>query len=179
WQQSRGGLKVAINISGRQFSHPGFLDSVARAIEESSVAPSLIELEFTESVIMGKADRNVDALRALKEMGVQLAIDDFGTGYSSLSYLKHFPIDAIKIDRSFIAELDSNSDDVAITEAIISLAHSLKLKVVAEGVENEAQLQFLRARHCDGAQGYYFAAPMPAEGLWERMSSGSGQDSAA
>ncbi|HJV66786.1 MAG TPA: EAL domain-containing protein [Geomonas sp.] len=177
WQESCCGLKVAINISGRQFSHPGFLSTVARVIGESGVAPSLIELELTESVIMGKADRNVDALRALKEMGVRLAIDDFGTGYSSLSYLKHFPIDAIKIDRSFIAELDGNSDDAAITEAIISLAHSLKLKVVAEGVEDEAQLQFLRARHCDCAQGYYFAEPMSAEELWERLA--AGQESAA
>jgi EAL domain-containing protein (putative c-di-GMP-specific phosphodiesterase class I) len=161
WRDTHGELKVAVNISGRQFSHPDFLDTVARIVRESGIDPSSLELEFTESVIMEKADRNVKSLQALKEMGVHLSIDDFGTGYSSLSYLKHFPIDAIKIDRSFIAEVASSSDDAAIAEAIISMAHTLKLQVVAEGVETEAQLQFLRERGCDGAQGFFFAAPMP------------------
>jgi EAL domain-containing protein (putative c-di-GMP-specific phosphodiesterase class I) len=111
-------------------------------------------------VIMEKAEKNIDALRALKKTGVQLSIDDFGTGYSSLSYLKHFPIDVIKIDRSFIADVEHDNDDAAITEAIISMAHSLKLRVIAEGVETEGQLQFLRERNCDEAQGYYLAFPM-------------------
>jgi len=155
-------LKVAVNISGRQFRQPKFLETVARIICETGVAPGLLELEFTESVIMEKADKNIDALRTLKGMGVCLSIDDFGTGYSSLNYLKHFPIDAIKIDRSFIADVDCNSDDAAITEAIISMAHSLKLRVIAEGVENGRQLQFLRERNCDEVQGYYLALPMPA-----------------
>jgi len=165
WAELQGELKVAVNISGRQLRQPDFVQTVARVMAETGVAPRCLELEFTEGVIMEKADKNIDALRALKEMGVRLSIDDFGTGYSSLSYLKHFPIDAIKIDRAFIADVESNSDDAAITEAIISLAHSLKLKVIAEGVENAAQLQFLKERACDEAQGYYLALPMPAAEL--------------
>ena len=158
-------LKVAVNISGWQFRQPDFLQTVARIIAETGVAPCSLELEFTESVIMERADKNIDALRALKLMGVRLSIDDFGTGYSSLNYLKHFPIDAIKIDRSFIAELVCNSDDAAIAEAIISMAHSLKLQVIAEGVENSAQLHFLTERSCDEAQGFLLAVPMPAAGF--------------
>jgi len=160
WAQGGGPLKVAVNISGRQLRQPDFLQTVQRVICDSGVAPSSLELEFTEGVIMEKAEKNIDALLALKRMGLRLSIDDFGTGYSSLNYLKHFPIDAIKIDRSFIAEVECNSDDAAITEAIISMAHSLKLKVIAEGVENEAQLQFLQDRNCDEAQGFYLARPM-------------------
>jgi EAL domain-containing protein (putative c-di-GMP-specific phosphodiesterase class I) len=122
---------LAVNISGNQFSQPDFLQTVRNIIQETGVEPGSLELEFTESVIMEKADKNIGILRALKEMGVQLSIDDFGTGYSSLNYLKHFPIDTIKIDRSFIAEVSSNNDDAAITEAIIYMAHSLNLNVIA------------------------------------------------
>ncbi|HBA89357.1 MAG TPA: hypothetical protein DCZ75_15630 [Geobacter sp.] len=161
WGEACRDLKVAVNISGRQFRQPDFLQTVARIVAETGVRPSSLELEFTESVIMERADNNIDSLQALKRMGVRLSIDDFGTGYSSLNYLKHFPIDAIKIDRSFIAEV-TNGDDAAIADAIISMAHSLKLRVVAEGVENAAQLDFLSERRCDEAQGYYFARPMPA-----------------
>ena len=135
---------------------------MARVVSETCLAPGSLELEFTESVIMEKADKNIDALRALKQMGVRLSIDDFGTGYSSLNYLKHFPIDTIKIDRSFIADVDCNNDDAAITQAIISLAHSLNLRVIAEGVENGEQLHFLRERGCDEVQGFYLARPMSA-----------------
>lgn len=165
WAHEYGDLKVAVNISGRQLRQPDFLQTVARIIGETRVAPGLLELEFTEGVIMEKAEKNIDALLALKRMGLRLSIDDFGTGYSSLNYLKHFPIDVIKIDRSFIAEVACNSDDAAIAEAIISMAHSLKLKVIAEGVENEAQLRFLRERNCDEAQGFYLALPMSAPEL--------------
>jgi diguanylate cyclase (GGDEF)-like protein/PAS domain S-box-containing protein len=165
WAQGYGGVKVAVNISGKQLRQPDFLQTVARIIQETGVSPCSLELEFTESVIMEKADKNIDALRALKQMGLELSIDDFGTGYSSLNYLKHFPIDTIKIDRSFIAEVDCNNDDAAIAEAIISMAHSLKLKVLAEGVENQAQLHFLRERNCDQAQGFYLASPMSAPEL--------------
>ncbi|QWV98429.1 EAL domain-containing protein [Geomonas nitrogeniifigens] len=163
WDGVCPGLKVAVNISGRQFRQPDFLQTVASVIEETGVRPSSLELEFTESVIMERAEKNIDALQALKKMGVRLSIDDFGTGYSSLNYLKHFPIDAIKIDRSFIADLVTDSDDAAIAEAIISMAHSLKLKVIAEGVESDDQLDFLADRRCDEAQGFYFAPPMPGE----------------
>jgi diguanylate cyclase (GGDEF)-like protein/PAS domain S-box-containing protein len=160
WAEAYGGIKVAVNVSGRHFRQPDFLQTVARVLEKTGVAASLLEMEFTESVIMEKADKNIDALKELKGMGIHLSIDDFGTGYSSLNYLKHFPIDTIKIDRSFIAEVECNSDDAAITEAIISMAHSLKLNVVAEGVENEAQLQFLRERDCDAGQGFLLARPL-------------------
>jgi diguanylate cyclase (GGDEF)-like protein/PAS domain S-box-containing protein len=158
-------LKVAVNISGRQFSQPDFLQTVGGILAETGTDPGNLELEFTESVIMEKADKNITTLRALKQMGIQLSIDDFGTGYSSLNYLKHFPIDTIKIDRSFIADVTANSDDAAITEAIISMAQSLHLKVIAEGVENHEQLRFLVRRRCDEVQGYYLAVPMSAQDL--------------
>ena len=158
-------LKVAVNISGRQFSQPDFLHTVGRITGETGAQPGSLELEFTESVIMEKADKNISTLRALKKMGFQLSIDDFGTGYSSLNYLKHFPIDTIKIDRSFIADVNFNSDDAAITEAIISMAHSLNLNVIAEGVENREQLRFLGQRNCDEVQGFYLASPMSAHDL--------------
>jgi diguanylate cyclase (GGDEF)-like protein/PAS domain S-box-containing protein len=158
-------LKVAVNISGKQFSQPDFLQTIGSIIRETGVAPGSVELEFTESIIMEKADKNINTLRALKEMGVQLSIDDFGTGYSSLNYLKHFPIDTIKIDSSFIADVNSNNDDAAITEAIISMAHSLNLNVIAEGIENHEQLHFLGQRNCDEVQGFYLALPMSAHDL--------------
>jgi diguanylate cyclase (GGDEF)-like protein/PAS domain S-box-containing protein len=163
--QGHHDLKVAVNISGRQFSQPDFLQTVGNLVKESGVVPGCLELEFTESVIMEKADKNIKTLRALKEMGIRLSIDDFGTGYSSLNYLKHFPIDTLKIDRSFIADVIVNNDDAAITEAIISMAHSLKLKVIAEGVEHREQLHFLQLRNCDEVQGYYLARPMSASDL--------------
>jgi diguanylate cyclase (GGDEF)-like protein/PAS domain S-box-containing protein len=165
WAERYGELKVAVNISGRQMRQPDFLQTVERIICQTGVAPCSLELEFTEGVIMEKAEKNIDTLLALKKIGLRLSIDDFGTGYSSLNYLKHFPIDAIKIDRSFIAEVECNSDDAAITEAIICMAHSLKLKVIAEGVENQAQLQFLKDRDCDEAQGFFLALPMSAHEL--------------
>jgi len=165
WAERYGELKVAVNISGRQMRQPDFLQTVERIICETGVAPRSLELEFTEGVIMEKAEKNIDTLLALKKVGLRLSIDDFGTGYSSLNYLKHFPIDAIKIDRSFIAEVECNSDDAAITEAIICMAHSLKLKVIVEGVENQAQLQFLKDRQCDEAQGFFLALPMSAHEL--------------
>lgn len=165
WAERYGELKVAVNISGRQMRQPDFLQTVERIICETGVAPCSLELEFTEGVIMEKAEKNIDTLLALKKIGLRLSIDDFGTGYSSLNYLKHFPIDAIKIDRSFIADVESDSDDAAITEAIICMAHSLKLKVIAEGVENNAQLQFLKDRRCDEAQGFFLALPMSAHEL--------------
>jgi EAL domain-containing protein (putative c-di-GMP-specific phosphodiesterase class I) len=158
-------LKVAVNISGLQFKHPDFLAILEKIIRETGVDPGALELEFTESVVMENADRTITTLQSLKKMGIQLSIDDFGTGYSSLSYLKHFPIDRIKIDRSFVADVNRSKDDAAIVEAIISMAHSLKLKVVAEGVEDSDQLYFLKARDCDEVQGYYLAKPMSAEAL--------------
>ena len=169
WSDQNDSLKVAVNISGKQLRQPDFLNTVERIVRETGVSPSLLELEFTESVIMEKADKNIDTLLALKWMGFSLSIDDFGTGYSSLNYLKHFPIDAIKIDRSFIKEVECNADDAAIAEAIISMAHTLKLKVVAEGVENGRQLLFLQKHNCDEAQGFYLALPMTGADLTDYL----------
>jgi diguanylate cyclase (GGDEF)-like protein/PAS domain S-box-containing protein len=164
-----GELKMAVNISGLQFRQPGFMDMVGKIIRETGIEPEALELEFTESVVMEHADKTIDTLRGLKKMGLRLSIDDFGTGYSSLSYLKHFPIDRIKIDRSFVADLDHSRDAAAIVEAIIFLAHSLNLKVVAEGVETSAQLHFLKTRNCDEVQGFHLAMPMSAEDIVGNM----------
>jgi len=158
-------VKMAVNISGKQFRQPDFLEMIEGIIRETDIAPGTLELEFTESVVMEKADKTINTLRSLKKMGVHLSIDDFGTGYSSLNYLKHFPIDRIKIDRSFVTDVNCSNDDAAIVEAIISMAHSLNLKVIAEGVENKSQMDFLVARECNEVQGFYLAKPMTADEL--------------
>ncbi|MBT9528385.1 MAG: EAL domain-containing protein [Rhizobacter sp.] len=154
--------RLAINISARQFQHPKLLETLAQALTEHRVEASRLELEITESVLMNDADSVVETLRALKAMGLGISIDDFGTGYSSLSYLKRFPIDTLKIDGSFVREVDTDSDDAAITRAIIALAHSLGVAVVAECVEHAGQLAFLAEHGCEYYQGYYFSPPVPA-----------------
>jgi diguanylate cyclase (GGDEF)-like protein/PAS domain S-box-containing protein len=158
-------IKVAVNISGKQLKQPEFIEMLTGIIQESGVDPRSLELEFTESVIMENVERTIEKLAALKLMGVQLSIDDFGTGYSSLNYLKHFPVDRIKIDRSFVTDMNSCNDDAAIVEAIITMAQRLKLKVLAEGVENSDQLHYLTGLGCDEVQGFYLAMPMPADAL--------------
>ncbi|HKZ17423.1 MAG TPA: EAL domain-containing protein [Geobacteraceae bacterium] len=162
-------LKVAINISGQQLRQPGFLKMVEKIIRGTGIDPEVIELEFTESVLMDHADRNIQILRNLKKMGMQLSVDDFGTGYSSLSYLKNFPIDKIKIDRSFIKDVTESTDNLMIVKAIISLAESLNLKVIAEGVENREQLDILKKLGCHEVQGFYLAEPMCLENLTEML----------
>jgi diguanylate cyclase (GGDEF)-like protein/PAS domain S-box-containing protein len=162
-------LMMAVNISGKQMKHPKFLEMLTAIIEETGVNPNKLELEFTESVIMENVENTVETFRQLKEMGIKLSIDDFGTGYSSLNYLKHFPVDRIKIDRSFVADVYSNESDAAIIEAIVSLAQSLSLRVVAEGVENSDQLHSITELGCDEVQGYYLAMPMHAEALAEKL----------
>ena len=163
-------MRMAINISGHQFKQPSFVSVIDSILRENPIDPTFLEFELTESVIMDKAEKTTSTLKDIKDRGINLSIDDFGTGYSSLSYLKHFPIDRIKIDRSFIADITSNRDEAVIVDTIIAIARSLNLKVVAEGVENREQLDFLRARKCGEAQGYYFAEPMPAASLenWMR-----------
>jgi diguanylate cyclase (GGDEF)-like protein/PAS domain S-box-containing protein len=158
-------MKVGVNISGFQFRQPDFLEIIEAIIQDTGIEPEVLDLEFTESVIMGNACKTIDTLRSLKKMGVRLSIDNFGTGYSSLSYLKHFPMDRIKIDRSFVADVNNSKSDATIVEAIISMAHSLNVKVTAEGVENSEQLNFLAERNCDEVQGYYLRRPMSAEDL--------------
>ena len=163
WQRAGlGAVRVAVNLSARQFYQQDLLSTIASVLEETGIAPHLLELELTESMMMNDVEHAVDILRRLKSMGVHLSIDDFGTGYSSLSYLKRFPIDLLKIDQSFVRDITSDPDDAAIVLSIISLAHSLRLRVIAEGVETEAQLGYLQRHGCDFMQGYYFSRPLPA-----------------
>ena len=164
WQEA--GLTpvpIAVNLSAKQFHQQDIAAMVMRALLEFGVDPHLLELEITESAAMHDAKVTTATLHKLKALGVRIAIDDFGTGYSSLSYLKRFPIDSLKIDRSFVTELPGNQEDASIAQAVITMAHALRLKVVAEGVENEAQLEFLAEHTCDEMQGYYFSRPMAAE----------------
>jgi diguanylate cyclase (GGDEF)-like protein/PAS domain S-box-containing protein len=159
---------VAINLSARQFQHKDLEGSVRRILENTGTSPALIQFEITESLLMDDPDGATRTLRALHAAGLKLSIDDFGTGYSSLAYLKRFPLDALKIDRAFVRDVAEDVDDAAITVAIIGLAHSLGLQVVAEGVETEAQLRFLSGHGCDEMQGFYFSRPVDAlvcEGL--------------
>jgi EAL domain-containing protein (putative c-di-GMP-specific phosphodiesterase class I) len=144
---------------------------IERVLGETGLAPSLLELELTESMLMHHAEETVTILTRLDEMGVHLAIDDFGTGYSSLSYLKRFPIHSLKIDRSFVRDISTDPDDAAIVTAIVAMARSLNLSVTAEGVETEEQAEFLRSLACHQAQGYYFGRPMPAADFAARLGS--------
>jgi EAL domain-containing protein (putative c-di-GMP-specific phosphodiesterase class I) len=132
-------------------------------LQETQLQPRYLELEITESLLVSKGDATLSVLKELKNMGVKLAIDDFGTGYSCLSYLKHFPVDRLKIDRSFIRHVAGDWKDAAIASAIINMGRSLHLKVIAEGVENDAQIAFLQAHRCDEVQGYYFSKPISAD----------------
>jgi diguanylate cyclase (GGDEF)-like protein/PAS domain S-box-containing protein len=164
WQAAgQSHLSVAVNLSARQFQQIDLVDEVKRALEESGLAPRFLDLEVTESHAMQSADATILTLRELKALGVRISIDDFGIGYSSLSYLKRLPIDTLKIDQSFVRDITTDPDDAAIATAIIALAHTLKLQVVAEGVETQEQLSFLAARHCDRMQGYLFSRPLNRE----------------
>lgn len=164
-----GTLQVAINLSPKQFSDPDLVGSIAAILHEEQLSPTLLELELTESLLLEATDDTRHQLSRLKSLGLTLAMDDFGTGYSSLSYLKKFPIDVIKIDRSFIKDIPENQDDVEITSAVIAMAHKLKLEVVAEGIETSAQLGFLRRQHCDIGQGYLFDRPIPGRELLDSL----------
>ena len=157
-------FSVAVNLSARQFNDPQLAADIREALNETGLDPRLLELEITESMMVDQHERALETLRLVKAMGVQVSIDDFGTGYSSLARLQKFPIDALKIDRSFIGDIAGDPDDAAITTAIIAMAHSLRLRVIAEGVETREQAQFLRERGCDEMQGYFFSRPvLPAE----------------
>ncbi|HVK94071.1 MAG TPA: EAL domain-containing protein [Noviherbaspirillum sp.] len=162
-------LSIAVNLSARQLLQHGFTDMVARVLDEAGLPASALDLEITESVLMHPTEENLGLLTRLSEMGVQLWVDDFGTGYSSLSYLKRFPIKALKIDQSFVSGIGETQNDAAIISAIIAMADSLNLKVIAEGVENAGQAAFLRTHHCLFAQGYYYSEPVPAESFAELL----------
>jgi EAL domain-containing protein (putative c-di-GMP-specific phosphodiesterase class I) len=155
-------ISVSVNLSARQFREDDLVESVADVLNRMGLEAKHLELELTESIVMNSAELFINKLRALEDLGVQLSIDDFGTGYSSLSYLKRFPLHHLKIDQSFVRDIATDADDAAITSTVISLGHSLNLKVIAEGVETEEQVAFLREHHCDEMQGYYFSEPLPA-----------------
>ena len=159
------GLTMSVNVSARQFRNPRLVDEVAEMIARAGCEPQQIELELTESAVMDQPELAEATMRRLKALGVRLAMDDFGTGYSSLAALKRFPVDCVKIDRSFVNDIPHDSDDAALTRAIIAMGHSLGLHVVAEGVERLDQLDFLKREGCDEYQGYYFAKPMPEVAL--------------
>ena len=154
---------MSINVSARQLQEPGLAGVIAAALETSGLPASALTLEITESVVMQDVRRNVEQLRALREIGVDLSIDDFGTGYSSLVYLKRLPVTTLKIDRGFVDGLGQDPHDSAIVAAVIALARALELRVVAEGVETPQQLAELRRLGCDAAQGFLFSRPLPGE----------------
>lgn len=162
-QKGYSALNVAVNISAVQFTDGNLLPMISNALEQSQLRPECLELEITESAVMHDPEMVIDSLHELSEFGAKLAIDDFGTGYSSLAYLKRFPVDTLKIDRAFITDISSDYDDVAIVEAVLGLGKHFNMKVVAEGVEDEEQLNFLKAQGCDIAQGYFISKPLSAD----------------
>jgi diguanylate cyclase (GGDEF)-like protein/PAS domain S-box-containing protein len=165
-------IRMAVNLSSRQFNQPDLAEVVIAILEETGIDPHCLELELTERILMEDAERAIGVLNRLKAVGVQFSIDDFGTGYSSLSYLKQFPIDRIKIDQSFVNNVTSVPEDAAVTQAVISLSHSMNIKAVAEGVETIEQHEFLRSRQCDELQGFYFSHPLPEEEIGALLRNG-------
>jgi EAL domain-containing protein (putative c-di-GMP-specific phosphodiesterase class I) len=161
WQQAvERRLSISVNLSVRQFQDPGLVEDVARALGHSDLDPGSLVLEITESLLMHDTDATIAKLGELKALGVRLAIDDFGTGYSSLSYLRRFPVDILKVDKSFIDAVATNAEDSALAQAIIELGHTLRLQTVAEGVEASEQARQLRTLQCELGQGFYFAQPL-------------------
>jgi diguanylate cyclase (GGDEF)-like protein/PAS domain S-box-containing protein len=163
---------IAVNISAMEFRHETFLEGIFAALEDTRLNPKFLELELTESVLMKRAESAASVLQTLRASGVQLAIDDFGTGFSSLSYLRKFPIDALKIDQSFVRQISTAPDETTIVTAIISMGRSLNLRVIAEGVETQEELSFLQAHQCDEAQGYYFGRPVHPEQFAKLLETG-------
>jgi EAL domain-containing protein (putative c-di-GMP-specific phosphodiesterase class I) len=165
-------LSVSVNLSGRQFHHQNLVEKVSAALHNAKLEPQWLDLEITETYAMQDADFTLAILKELKRLAVHISIDDFGTGYSSLSHLKNFPIDTLKIDRSFVKDLATDPKEEPIVSAVIVLAHSLGMDVVAEGVETEAELAILRKHHCDRMQGFLFSRPIPAKDFEALLRSG-------
>ena len=163
WLDKGWEIRVSVNISVGQLRQGNLADQVHQLLCETNLPAHLLELEITESLLMDDIEQTIDMLSLVRNQGVTISIDDFGTGYSSLSYLKRLPVDTLKIDRSFISQIDTNSNDSAITRAIIAMAHSLDLKVVAEGVEKDSHLLFLKEHRCDEAQGFLISKPLTAQ----------------
>jgi EAL domain-containing protein (putative c-di-GMP-specific phosphodiesterase class I) len=170
WRAAGHALSVAVNLSPQQLLREGFADLARRVLDETQLPPSSLEMEITEGMLMMRSPENIAMLERLAGMGIRLAIDDFGTGYSSLAYLQRFPVKGVKIDQSFIAGIGDDVNDTAIVTAIIAMAHSLRLKVVAEGVETARQVTFLKAHGCLAAQGHYFSPAVPASQFIELLS---------
>jgi EAL domain-containing protein (putative c-di-GMP-specific phosphodiesterase class I) len=164
-------VPVAVNLSARQFNEE-IVDTVRRVLEDSQLDPDLLELELTESASMADAGKSFALLAQLKGLGIRLAIDDFGTGYSNLNYLKRFPVDCLKLDRTFVHDLETDADDLAIARAVIAMAHGLRLTVVAEGVETQGQLELLAGLGCDLVQGWLYSPAVPAEKFAAMLTSG-------
>ena len=162
-------ISVAVNVSAVELRAKDFLDNVHQILEQSGLEPPFLELELTETFMMQDWKTTAEILRALKALGVKIALDDFGTGYSSLSYMKRFPIDALKIDQSFIRDMTTDSDDASIVSAVINMGRSLNMRVIAEGIQTRDQLKFLQDRHCPEGQGYYFGPPVPAEDITDLL----------
>ena len=165
-------VRVAVNVSGYQLQAKNFVTTVATVLEETGLAGECLEFEVTEAVIMQNPDFVVSVLIQVRDMGIHISIDDFGTGYSSLAHLKRFSVNTLKIDRTFVQDIEKNSTDAAITSAIISMGSSLNLKVVAEGVETEGQFDMLKEKQCDEMQGYLFSKPVPVEAVAELLRDG-------
>jgi len=169
-------VRLAVNLSTKQFRHSRLKETLAGVLAETGFDPRYLEFEITESVLMESSAAVSEVLAALKAMGISISVDDFGTGYSSLSYLKRFPIDALKIDRSFVRDVPADHDDAAIVRAIIAMSRSLRMKVIAEGVETQEQQQFLRAEGCDEIQGFFSGRPVPPDELVQRLRSRPASD---
>ena len=168
WQDADSPLRIAVNVSMRQFRQKGLVENVRGVLDETGLDPSSLELELTENIVLQDSERAVRSLSKFEAMGIHLSLDDFGTGYSSLSYLKRLPLKKLKLDRSFVRAISTSPEDEAIIKAIISLAHNLNLRVIAEGVETKRQLEFLKTWGCDELQGYYISKPLPPEALVDR-----------
>ncbi|HCE07797.1 MAG TPA: hypothetical protein DEQ40_04195 [Oxalobacteraceae bacterium] len=174
-------IRIAVNLSACQFGHHDLVGQVRQVLRDTRMDPQYLELELTESVLVQEAEQAVPTLSRLNDIGIKLSLDDFGTGYSSLNYLRRFPLDNLKIDRSFISGMTSNAHDAIIVEAVIALAHNLKLRAIAEGVETREELDLLAVLGCDEIQGFYFSKPLPADEfkllLVEEMLTGAGAKS--
>lgn len=180
WQEELGRrVPVAVNLSARQFRDIDIAQSIVRILDQTGLPPDLLELELTESMLMNDTNRVLQTLDVLKDIGVRLAVDDFGTGYSSLSYLKGFPLDYLKVDRSFVTDIPGDRNDKALVQAIIGIAHNLGLKVIAEGIETRDQLDFMLTQDCDEIQGFYFSKPLPVDGITQLLREGRRLDIAA
>jgi EAL domain-containing protein (putative c-di-GMP-specific phosphodiesterase class I) len=161
-----------VNLSARQFEHPELAAQTYRALQESGLSPHDLELDISEEMALNHSEAIVGGLRALKDLGLRLALDDFGTGYSALNYLKRYPVDTLKIDRSFIRGLGIDPEDMAIVHAVLAFARILKLHVIAEGIETAEQLAQLRAMGCERGQGYYFSRPVPGDEFGHMLKTG-------